>query len=177
MKTAKVFLCISGIIMFLLGVLSVAMPMTVLLSLAIFLGAGFLLTGIFELLAFFMEKEELASPGWVFFHGILDIIIGVLILLNVPTTIIILPFIFAFWMFFSGISRIIISIQLKSAGVDKWWVILITGILAFILSLIIVISPISGAAFIVAFIGAYLIVYGAMIFIETITTKLPENRI
>lgn len=175
MKAAKVFLCISGIIMFLLGIVSLAMPEAVILTLAIVLGIGFLLTGILEILAFFIEKKELVSPGWTLFQGIIDVLAGVLILLNIPATVIMLPIIFGFWILFSGISRIVISFHLKKTGIDKWWVVLITGILAFIISMIVLIYPFAGAALIVAFIGGSLMAYGSMLFIETITTKLPEN--
>ena len=76
LKLTKIMLCIMGGIMFVLGVLTLAIPELSLTAMALMLGGGFVVTGVFCLISFFSEKEILLSPGWVLIQGILDIFIG-----------------------------------------------------------------------------------------------------
>ncbi len=175
LKAARVLLCIMGILMIVLGILMLLLPGVTLLTVALILGIGFLITGIFCVIAFFAERGIFESSGWTLVQGILDILIGVLLLYNLKATVIAIPFIVAFWMLFSGIMRISVSIDLKKTGLKKWWVVLVNGILAFLVALIMFFSPVAGAIFVVALLGAYFIVYGIMVFVETVSVKLPKT--
>lgn len=170
-KAAKVLFCITAVLMVVLGILTLKMPGEALLTLGLLLGCGFVITGIFCLIAFFGAKDKIFRSGWTLVQGILDVIIGIFLLVNWKVAVIAIPFIVAFWMLFSGIARIAGSIDLKGLGLKNWWLVLITGILAIIVSVLILFYPVAGAFATVLIIGIYLIIYGILIFVETVTTR------
>lgn len=176
MKTAKIMLCIMGVVMFILGVVTLVLPMITLTTLALMLGGGFVIAGIFCLLSFFSEKEILLSPGWVLIQGVLNIFIGIFLLWNLGPTIVAIPYIVAFWMMFSGISKFSASFILRKIGAERWWLVLINGILGILISFLMMFFPFFGASFLVILIGMYLIIYGILVFVESFTVKTPELK-
>lgn len=176
LKLTKIMLCIMGGIMFVLGVLTLAIPELSLTAMALMLGRGFVVTGVFCLISFFSEKEMLLSPGWVLIQGILDIFIGFFLLHNIGTAIIAVPYILAFWMVFGGIAKFSSSFVLRKTAVDKWWMPMLNGLLGIMTSFLIVFFPFFWAGLIIILTGLYLIIYGVLIFIESLTSKSPELK-
>lgn len=174
LKTAKLMLCIMGAVMFIMGAATLLMPAAALATIAMMLGGGFVVAGIFCLISFFSEKEILLNPGWVLVQGILNIFIGIFLLWNLGPTIMSIPYIVAFWMMFSGITKFSASFNLKRLGADKWWIVLVNGIIGIFISFLMMFFPFFGAGFLVALIGIYLTVYGILIFVESFTAKVPE---
>jgi uncharacterized membrane protein HdeD (DUF308 family) len=176
LKTAKRMLCIMGVVMFIMGVATLILPAAALTTVALMLGCGFVVAGIFCLISFFSEKEILLNPGWVLIQGILDIFIGFFLLWNLGPTIVAIPYIVAFWMMFGSIAKFAASFNLNRLGVDKWWLVLINGLLGIFISFLVMFFPFFGSSFLVALIGMYLMVYGILIFADSVMSKIPELK-
>lgn len=168
---SKVVTIIAGILMVIVGIMVFRYPLSALVSLALFFGIAIFAVGIMHIVAYFTNKEFFSSPGWLLVQGILDIIIGILLLSNVGITAASLPYILGFWMMFTGINRFVVAFDLKKLGVKNWVFMLIAGILYVILSILIIFHPALGAAFIVAYIAVFMIFYGIMIVLETFAFK------
>lgn len=164
-----VFLC--GIIVFGFGIAVIFMPQSVLYAVGILAGIGILLQGVSRVVRFFKGSTFQIPSGLVLFGGIIDLIFGVLVLMNVQATAAILCLLVGFWFLFGSVMRIALSFELKRAGAQKWWLILILGIICTILSFFVIWNPIAGAAVIVISVSISLISSGLMIIAEAFSNR------
>ena len=79
--------------------------------LSIFIGIGFLFRGISELMVGIESKGQ-AGRGWLIFSGIV-ILLGGVVVLVVPLTIVALAWVVGIWLIVTGIFEIISSFMLK----------------------------------------------------------------
>lgn len=167
----KALMVIMGAIFIITGFMTFKYPLETMVSAALFLGVSIFVAGIFYMVAYFKEKSLLPNPGWLLLQGILDILVGILLLSNIGVTTASLPYIMGFWAMFVGVNRIVFSFDLKKVGVNKWWLALITGIFSLLLAVLIIFYPLFGAAFVVAYIAVFLIYYGFMAIVEAFMIK------
>ena len=83
------------------GFLTVRYPIESYLALSIFFGVTMLLTGIIELVYAISHRKE-KGWGWRLFAAIVDLILGVILVMNLGLTMAILPFFVGFWFLFRG---------------------------------------------------------------------------
>ena len=139
---------VRGILALILGLLMLFVPPIITLEiLIIFLGAYFLVDGIFCIVAVISGKTP---HRWALLaEGILSIIFGILVFV---------------WPVVTGITEIVYAAMHWKQGSGKW-LILITGIISIILGAIILAQPAAGLLALVIFIEAYLIIFGIMLII------------
>ncbi|MGB2578754.1 uncharacterized membrane protein HdeD (DUF308 family) [Elusimicrobium simillimum] len=171
MKKAKTFLVVAGIIYVLVGMLVMLFPGVTLATLSVMLGVGILVAGIFNLISYFNDKEMLKSPGWTLTAGILDIVIGLILLGNIGATAMAIPLVVGFWAIFGSIARIAASITFKNLGFNKWWVAMVAGIIGLVLAYFIIVNPAFGAIFVTTYIGIYFVFVGMMALAEAMVVK------
>ncbi|NOX85157.1 MAG: hypothetical protein GXO86_04195 [Chlorobi bacterium] len=87
--------------------------------------------------------------GWQFASGIIDVLIGSVLITYPELTMKILPFIVGFWLMFSGGIAIGVSFEIKSLGAKSWEWLFLLGILTIIFSFILIINPVFGGLTIV----------------------------
>lgn len=151
---------IIGIIAIILGVLCLANPLTTLSMLAILFVAGFLASGIIEIIFAISNREVINGWGWTLASGIISVLFG-LILLTMPIeTITVLLFFVGFWAMFQSIWAIGSSIELQKSGVKGWGWILAFGIIGLIFSFILITNPLFAAGFIIYLFAFILLTYG-----------------
>lgn len=154
-------LIIAGILMALLGIYAMFHPGAAILSLAMFIGFGFAVSGINHVIAYFVLKRDAADhPGWFMAQGIFEIILALILLSNLGVTALSIPLMVAFWAMFDGIMRTTASFKLKALGVDKWWVLLISGIISIIFALLLISRPFAGVFAITFLLGLTLVIWG-----------------
>ena len=153
---------IIGIIAIILGFWCIANPGETLAVLGALFIAGFLASGIFEIIFAISNKNTLKGWGWTLASGIIDILFG-LILLAIPlSTIAALLFFVGFWIMFKSIWSISSSIELQRNGIKGWGWLLAYGILGLILSFVLIVNPIFAATFIIYLLAFALLSYGIM---------------
>lgn len=154
--SGNVWLLIISLLTIALGVYVLFNPVTALLGLAMYIGIAFILIG-FGYLMIFQE-----SKNYLFLSvSILDIIIGVLLLINIGWTTATLPLIIALWMLFNGISQFVESWRLKDISTNSWIWFLISGVISILFGLFVVFHPVISMVAVTTLIGLYFIVYGA----------------
>ena len=94
-------LLIFGLLMILTGIFTWLNPDAALLAIALYLGIVFLLGGISYLYAFFSVHS-----GGLLALGLLDIIVGVILMTNLGVTVSSLPILLAIWVLCVGVSQI-----------------------------------------------------------------------
>jgi uncharacterized membrane protein HdeD (DUF308 family) len=106
---------LSGIIFVIAGILSLANPLKGVLTLALILAAFLLVEGIFKIVYAFQMKST-QNWGWVLVSGIISLVLAILIWAQWPASIVIIGLLVGFYILFSGLSMVMLSIAARSAA-------------------------------------------------------------
>ncbi|MBQ3845992.1 MAG: DUF308 domain-containing protein [Bacteroidales bacterium] len=129
MKTStKIWLCVAGLLLIILGVVCIAKPDITLVSAAWVLGCFTLIAGISKLIFTFRTQAFLPNSGTRALSAVLDIFFGCFFLFNILGTAVSIPVVFAIWVMIEGIVIAIQSFDYKLVGFPMWWVLLCLGI-------------------------------------------------
>ena len=147
---------LKGLIMILLAILIFMSPGGTLLAWALYIGIGFVISGIILIYQGLALRSFDQGWGWKVAEGILDIFLGFMLMANPALTAAVVPFIIGFWGVVTGIVLFVGGIANKEGRGVK----ILFGILIFILSNIIMFNPVSAAMSIVVWIGILLLFAG-----------------
>ena len=129
MKTStKIWLCIAGLLLIILGVVCIAKPDITLVSAAWTLGCLTLFAGVAKMVFTLKTQAFLPNSGTRMLSALLDIFFGCFFLFNILGTAISLPVVFAIWVMVEGIVIAVQSFDYKAVGFPQWWVLLILGV-------------------------------------------------
>lgn len=149
-----------GIIFIIAGIFALLTPETTYLSLAILFSVTFFVTGILEIISSISFRKQLDGWGWSLAAGILDFIIGLILIINPQISIITLPLFVGFVVLYRSITAIVWSIELKKYKVSDWGWLLFTGIVGVIFSFILLWNPFFAGLTVAVFTGIALITIG-----------------
>ena len=127
-NSTKIWLCIAGVLLVILGVLCIAKPDIALVSAAWVLGCFTLLTGISKLVFTLKTQAFIPNSGTRMLSALLDIFFGCFFLFNILGTAVSLPVVFAIWVMIEGVVIAVQSFDYKKVGFPYWWGLLILGI-------------------------------------------------
>ena len=137
MKTStKIWLCIAGLLLIVLGVLCLCKPDITLLSAAWILGCLTLFAGIAKLVFTIKTQGFLPNSGTRMLSALLDIFFGCFFLCNLLGTAVALPVVFAIWVMLQGVIIAVQSFDYKKVGFPQWWVLLILGVAGAVLGFV-----------------------------------------
>ena len=162
---------IYGALFVILGIYSLMNPGVTLLSLTIYIGASFLVSGAGCLYTYSKAKGTPLHTGWLIWEGILNLILGVLFLMNLGAGSIAVVMMLDIWVTAAGIFRIATSFQLRSAGIDKWWIVLLSGILLVVLAFVLAFHPMLAALTVTTLVAWTFIFFGVAAIVEGASLK------
>jgi len=151
---------ILGILFIIVGVWAIITPASTYLSLAILFSVTFFVAGILEIIYSISYRKQLDGWGWSLASGILNFIIGLLLIVYPQISIITLPLFVGFVVLYHSMMAIAWSIELKKYGVSNWGWLLFTGILGVILSFFLMWNPLFAGLTVAVFTGIALITIG-----------------
>lgn len=161
MKSLRVNFFVTGGILILLGVLTMRYPVEAIMSAGMIIGIGLVASGVNNV------------AGWYFFklkrflvQGFLDIIAGMIMLIQPGLTAFLVPFVLAAWLFSIGMSRTCASFWLGGAEIPGWWMVLISGIAMIAFALLVCISPLSSTFSVMLILSGVFIACGVLAIIE-----------
>ena len=164
------WILVIGILLMIIGVYAWFHPATALAGLALYLGFVLVLIGVGYLIAFFGNRLS----GWYLVLGIIDIVVGVLFVSNLPTATAAIPFIFAIWVLVVGAIQIVHAIDIRNIFPRVWGWPLISGILGIIFALLIFYNPFAGTVAITVLLGLYLFSNGLLAVIEYFSGRVSK---
>ena len=130
MKTStKIWMCLAGIALVVLGVLCIMYPGNTLLSLAWAFGLMLIVTGCSTFGAWATLRHVNPFNGLTFLAALMQVFLGIVLIINPAPLAVALPFIFAFWVMYEGIGLMVDSFNYKRLGWDKWWVLCLLSVL------------------------------------------------
>ncbi|MEN8186676.1 MAG: HdeD family acid-resistance protein [Bacteroidota bacterium] len=153
-------LLLLGIVFIGMGILVFSKPMESYVTLAVFFSISMVFSGIFQSWFAFSNKEEAEGWGWQLALGIMELILGLILMFNMHITIAILPFYVGFWLLFRSFALIGFSFELKSYQVMDWGYYLVFGLILTLFSWFIILNPLFGGMTIVTWTGIALIIAG-----------------
>jgi uncharacterized membrane protein HdeD (DUF308 family) len=145
---------INGIIFLIAGFIVFSNPFSSYVLLSIFFSITFFITGIFEIIFAVSNRRNHSGWGWSLASGIIDLVLGIILMLYPAVSMAVIPLFLAFWFMFRGIALIGFSIQLSSDKIPNWGWVLIGGIGLVIISIFILDNPALGVAAVLGLMAA-----------------------
>lgn len=159
MKTfLRILWLVSGIALILAGIYALFNPTQTILSMATLLGVVTLLSGIFSIAAYFTQMGQIAGAGWILADGVLDVLLGILLLFYPISAFVATIFLalLSLWIIAKGITAIFNSTLARQF--DKfWYLLLIVGIALVVFGVLTLFKPVVAAVTLSLLIGIFLI--------------------
>lgn len=156
---------VSGAILVIAGIFAVFNPFAAVVSAAVLMGAGLLLAGINEAIAYFSIKSS-ERPVWMLVMCGINLAMGVFFLLHVGMAIFTVTALAGIWVLLSGGIRTYLSFKMRSAAIDSWWIMLVSGILMILLGIVLLANPFAAVITVAAFMAISLIGVGVLTILE-----------
>lgn len=125
--------------------------------LSMLLGWMLILFGVVQLIVSNNVKRKVRGWGWWLAGGVIDILIGFILVGNLSFSETVLPFFFAFIFLYKGISNLASAFAMTSTH-RYWWVYLINGLLLLVLGFLFLSMPFM-ATFSIVFLCAAAFLY------------------
>ena len=164
-----------GILYMGLGIWMLRTPFGTYASLSLIFGAFILLLGLLWTAFSISVNNSLPGWGWFLAGGLLELIIGVLLLFYPAITLTILPLFIGFWLLLGGIMGIGSSFQYKSLGGKGWGWLLALGIFTVLFSIVLLINPIYAGISIVFMTAFSLITLGVFRMVFALNLRKLHN--
>ncbi len=155
-------LLIRGIAAVLFGILALAVPGLTLRVLIALFGAYALIDGIFSIVAAVRAIGRHGRFGWLLFEGIVGVIAGILAFVLPGLTALVLLYVIGAWAIITGIMEIVQAIELRRV-IRNEWLLILGGAASVIFGVLLFLFPGAGALAVVWLIGAYAIIFGALL--------------
>lgn len=156
---------IRGILFILVGIYMISSPASSYAALGFMFGLIILLAGIAELLHVYRSNSA-GNRGWHLFLGIVDVLLGIILMGHIAASVTILRIIVGIWFLLRGFSLLSFS---RFTG--KSWVITLGGILTIIFGVLILFNPVFGAMTIVLWTALAFIITGLFNVMLSFTLK------
>jgi uncharacterized membrane protein HdeD (DUF308 family) len=151
-----------GLAGILFGLITFFAPGISLAVLVLFFGAYAFADGILALVSAFRRRG--AGDRWwmLLLEGLAGVVIGVVTLLWPGITAFALLYLIGAWALVTGVFEVVAAIRLRRVITGEWLLVL-SGIASVVLGLLLVLFPRAGALAVVLWIGAYALVFGALL--------------
>jgi len=155
-------IAIRGVAAILFGILAFALPGLTLAVLVLLFGAYALVDGIFNIVAA-VRGRGTAQPWWVLLlEGIVSVAAGVVTFVLPGLTALTLVYVIAAWAVVTGVLEIVAAVRLRNQVTGEWRLVL-GGVLSIVFGILMMLAPGAGALALVLWIGAYALVFGALL--------------
>ena len=166
-------LALRGAAGILFGILAFVMPALTLAVLVLLFGAYALVDGIFNVVAA-LSRRTGARPWWaLLLAGLVGIVAGLVAFFMPGLTALALAYVIGIWAVVIGTLEIASAIRLRKVITNEWWLGL-SGALAIVFGVLLMLVPGAGALAMVLWIGAYAFIYG--VFLVLLGLRLRRHR-
>lgn len=171
-------MCLAGVALVVLGVLCIMYPGDTILTLAWAFGLMLIISGCSTFGAWATLRAINPYSGLTFLTALLQVILGIVLVINPAPLAIALPFIFAFWVLYEGIGLLVDSFNYKRLGWSKWWVLCLISVLVICAGCYGLFGdPIASAKTLAWLVGIGIILDGVGNWIEVAAVNRVERRL
>jgi len=147
-KNWWVFLIV-GVLLIIASIWIFRTPIESFINLALIFSVLILISGVFSIIFAFTNKDKIENWGLYLVGGILDVVVGFILLSYPGITLVVFSLFIGFWLMFRGFNTISTSLELKKEGVMNWGWILLFGVLITIFAFMSIVNPLIGASYLV----------------------------
>ncbi|HYR18046.1 MAG TPA: HdeD family acid-resistance protein [Myxococcales bacterium] len=155
-------LALRGTAAIIFGIIALFWPPAAIAVLVAIFGAYALVDGIFNLIAAVRAGRSGQRWGALVFEGIVSLLVGLLTLFFPRVTALALVLLVGAWSLVTGIAELVAAIKLRRL-IEHEWLLALAGVLSIAFGILLFISPLIGAIAIAIWIGAYCLVFGALL--------------
>ena len=122
-------------------------------------GAALLAVGLLAVWRFAAARQERLLFAWFsLVYGVLFTVLGIFLLVQPDTVLTVLPAVFGVFVLLDSLGRIQNALELRRAGLVRWWGMLFFALLSVVLGVLILINPFATLTTTVRVIGAVLLI-------------------
>ena len=166
-----------GILFVIVAAIIFRNPLSSLISLTAVVGFITILTGVLFIAGSLMVRKFYGKWGWTFALGILDIVLGGILLFYPALTAPLLVIFIGTWAVAIGLLESGLSFGLKKLRFKKWWILLLIGLMSVLFGGIIIFKPLVGAISVSVFMGMQFLFYGTYLIMKGLQKEeLPESE-
>lgn len=158
---------ILGVVFIIAGFFIMMTPVASYLSLALLFSWLFFFSGIAEVIFALSNKKELDGWGWILFSGIVDVVLGLVLLSQPAITLQVLPIYVGCLLLFRSVRSLSMAIELNRYGIKGISSLVLFGILGLLFAIFMITNLEAGAftivywtAFSVMTLGLFSIIFG-----------------
>jgi uncharacterized membrane protein HdeD (DUF308 family) len=163
-------LTLKGILAIVFGVFAITMTGTTLLTLMTYFGIVIIVGGILLIFGSATHKSHNSIwKNWLY-EGVLDIIIGLVIIIFPKFAIDLFVIILAIWAISVGFSQLFNAMNANKENKTRW-MLLLNALIVIVFSIVLFINPFEGAVAVTYLIGIFAIIFGFFITLYSINLK------
>lgn len=122
-------------------------------------GAALAVVGLLAVWRFAAARQERLLFAWFsLVYGVLFTVLGIFLLVQPDTVLTVLPAVFGVFVLLDSLGRIQNALELRRAGLVRWWGMLFFALLSVVLGVLILLNPFAALTTTVRVIGAVLLI-------------------
>lgn len=155
-------LLLTGLVLFLLGIATFLFPEQSYIGMSILFGWVILITGILGSGALLGQPTLRLGRGWMLAGGVIEIILGLILIFNIALSAATLPIFLGFWLLMRGFSTVGLGGDMNALSIPGSGWTIFSGILLLICAIWILLQPlVFGSAAVIVWVGISLLFAGA----------------
>jgi len=152
-------------------------PVESFVSLAYLFSTLILISGVLSIIFALANKDDIDNWGLYLAGGILDFVIGFILLKYPGLTLVLFSMFIGFWLMFKGFNTISASFKLKKEGQENWMWILFFGVLIVIFAFMSIVNPLIGASYLVYTLALSILLLGIVNIFLGLQLKKVKNKV
>ncbi len=168
---------VTSIILIVLGILLVFQSEFTIMAIAYIIGAILIAIGALAFIKFVQNINKNEKNELDIVYGLGTIILGILVIKNHEMIASIIPFVIGVGIIVSSSTKLQCAFELKAKNNPQWKITMIASIISVICGVILLFNPFKGAVIITQVVGIFIILYGVLDIISTITIKKNVDAI
>ncbi|MCD7836646.1 MAG: DUF308 domain-containing protein [Lachnospiraceae bacterium] len=151
---------LKGILYIILGIIALALPETMEKTIGYLLGVVLIIAGGISIISYLLRdvRENYYRDDFVF--GLVEIVIGIIVLLKVEIIISLIPILFGILVIISGCTKLQDAVDMKRMNYAGWIAMLILALINIVLGLVLIFNPFAAVELMFRVIGIGLIFSG-----------------
>jgi uncharacterized membrane protein HdeD (DUF308 family) len=158
-----------GLLFIIVGAYIAASPVSGYLALSFLFGLIILLAGIAELIRAYQDHGT-GNRGWHLFAGLVDLLLGLILVSHLAASMVVLRFIVGFYFLFKGIT----VLTYRRSNISAWWMVL-GGLIILLFVILIWFNPVFGTFSVLMFTSLAFIVTGILNVMLGLRIKSRQN--
>lgn len=168
---------LTSIVLIVLGVLLVFQSEFTIMTIAYIIGAILIAIGALAIIKFVQNIKSSKKNELDIVYGIGTIILGILVIKNHQAIASIIPFVIGIGIIISSSTKLQYAFELKAKDNSQWKITMIVSIISVACGVILLFNPFKGAVIITQIVGIFIIIYGVLDIISTMTIKRNVDAI